>query len=617
MHRLLKSSRISYSLVKKSIVPASKHSLPGLFIHNYSTVASDLIAKYRQLAENKSPELWQTYTRLKQNEHIKDLDRDDFLQLRASLWKQSTWGAEERILQVLDDMKQTGYAWTVHEYNEYFMAKLFQVQYKDILDMYAGEYKKEKMSLGAFNVILATYIQLGQIDDAIQLIHEAKSKHDVIPDIRDFDRTMHRCMPKNKQVIEVAKKLITEHAFSNTGILNINLLHLFERKRTADIKWIYEMKGGEKLDITTYNILIKGYCDARLIRDAIQVYYDMEKAGVKPNTYICASMLSIYAHTRDVKAAEEVVRETIRGGHKPDELIYNQLIKVYFKGRQAQKAFQVLAEIQKDPALKINDVILNTMIDGLVINKEIKAASLFYQQMMQSEYKPDIVTCNTMLKGYTKVGDTKAAIGIISDMHKMGMEPDTVTYTTLIDSVFKRNQPTTAEEMMKLIDQMGMTPNIYTFNAVINGWIQNNNIEEAEKTYELMKSSKYQLRPTIHTFTNLIQGYVEQTNLRKAMETFQTLLRSGVQPDRATFNFMIVGFLTHDRLNDAYICLERMISMKLSPTKDTWKLLLEDCCQKKDWNIGQKVVKMLDQSGFVIKSDSLKTSYTIVKNHCK
>lgn len=593
----------------------AKRLLPGL---SYSTMAPASITDHPTATStnrNKHSE-WQNYQQL-EPEKLKKLKRDDFLKIRADLWGRNDWGNEDRILQVLDDMKRIGLKWTIYEYNEYFTAKLFKTQYADVLDMYLGEFQESKLKLstGSFNVILGTYIQLGKIPEAIQLIQEASTKYDVVPDIRDFDRTMSRCMPKDAKVRLTAKELISKHGFKSTKVLNTNLMHLLQKKRFADVKWIYEQQKDKKLDITTYNILIKGYTDARLMRDATHMYKEMERHGVKPNAYICTSMLSIYAHTRDVVSAEQVVRETILGGHKPDEFLYNNLIKVYFKCRLSHKAFLAYQEIERDPRLQVNDVILNTMINGLVINREFNIAKILYKQMIESSYKPDMITFNTMLKGYTKTGDMISAVGIISDMFKLGMEPDTVTFTTLIDSIFKTKAPKSAEEMVETIKQMGMTPNIYTFNAIINGWIESDNLDQAEKTLNLMRKS--QLKPTIHTYTNLIQGYIKHMQLGKAMETFQSLLRNGIQPDRATFNFMIVGFLNYDRLEDAYSCLNHMLNMKLSPTKDTWNLILDECCHKKNWTIGKQVIDRLDSSGFTVKNESLKRSYTIVKNHCK
>ncbi|KAI8880945.1 TPR-like protein [Backusella circina FSU 941] len=571
---------------------------------------------YRPLVE-QGKNAWTSYETSKRDDpqFLRTLQPSDFADLRGKLWKNAEWRFEENVLSVLEDMKQSGHAWDAREYNEYFMAKLFQAQHKAILDMYNGPFKQShvKLSSGSFNVLLATYIQLGQIDQATALIKEAPEQHNVMPSIRDLERTMKRCLPTDKKVLETAKQLIAAHGFQNTTVLNTNLVHMFKDKRLDDVKAIIHQSNMDTWEVSTYSLVINGYVQARLMRDATEFYEHMAARQIAPDTYTCNNMLSIFAHARDVPSAENIIKKLILSGQHPDEGIYNQLIKVYFKCRQSQKAFLVFEEIQRNPKLQINDIILNTMVNGLVINKELPAARMLYQQMIRSKFKPDIITFNTMLKGYCRLGEMPAAAEIISDMHRSGLEPDTVTFTTLIDTIFERKHPATTAEMMKILKDIGMTPNIYTYNAVINGFIKQDKMEQAKQVLSVMKQAH--IHPTIHTYTNLVQGHIERMDLASAMATYTEMTRHDIKPDRAMFNFIITGFLDHERLDDAVLCLERMREMKLSATKDTWRLVLEECIKKKDWAAGQKVVSLLDQSGFAIKSDSLRRVYTTVKKN--
>jgi pentatricopeptide repeat protein len=572
---------------------------------------------YRPLLE-QGKNAWTTYETLKKDDpqFLSSLQPSDFADLRGKLWKNAEWRFEENVLRVLEDMKQSGHDWNANEYNEYFMAKLFQAQHQAILDMFNGPFKQSnvKLSSGSFNVLLATYIQLGQIDQATALIKQAPEQHNVMPSLRDLERTMKRCLPTDKKVLETAKQLIVANGFANTKVLNTNLVHMFKEKRFDDAKWIINQSNMDAWEVSTYSLVINGYVQARMIRDASIFYKHMESRNVNPDTYTCNNMLTIFAHARDLPSAENIIKKFILSGQQPDEVIYNQLIKVYFKCRVPQKAFQAFEEIQRNPKLKLNDIILNTMVNGLVINKELPAARMFYQQMVNSEFKPDMITFNTMLKGYCKMGNMTAAAEIISDMHRFKLEPDTVTFTTLIDTVFERKNPGTTTEMLKILGDIGMTPNIYTYNAIINGFIKNDKMDQAENMLGVMKQAH--IYPTIHTYTNLVQGHIERTDLASAMATYQQMTRFNVKPDRAMFNFLITGFIDHDRLPDALTCLERMKDMKLSPTKDTWRLMLEECTRRKDWVSGQKVVSLLDQSGFAITSDSLRRIYTTVKRNC-
>jgi pentatricopeptide repeat protein len=115
--------------------------------------------------------------------------------------------------------------------------------------------------------------------------------------------------------------------------------------------------------------------------------------------------------------------------------------------------------------------------------------------------------------------------------------------------------------------------------------------------------------------TNMIQGYVEVFNLPKVMQTFQDGVSQGIKPDRAAYNFLIRGFMDHDRLDDAVTCLQHMRKAKLNPTTDTWNMLLESCAKNRRWPMGATLIKEIESSGFKITNPSLRRNYLLLKSH--
>ncbi|KAI9315591.1 hypothetical protein BX666DRAFT_1957261 [Dichotomocladium elegans] len=546
------------------------------------------------------------------------LTLQDFVDLRSKLWKsKDKWGVEENVLQVLNDMKRLGHPWTILEYNEYFSVKLFQAKYQEILDTFQGEFHASglKPTIGTFNVLLATYLQRGQTDDAIDLIRTARARWGVVPDIRDFQRTMHRCLPRDNAIGKQARDLITEHCLTqDLDALNTNLVHMIlNRTLLGDAKYIYmNVKDRIVLDMTAYGLLIRGFMDGKQPREAFSIYEDMQKAGLKADPAICMSMLTYFAHNRDVESAERIVKEVVDGGYKLDEMLYNQLLRVYLKSGNTPKALQLFELIQRDPKLKMNDVIVNTLMDGLLANREIDATKLLYQQMMKDPHiKPDMVTFNTLMKGFVRLGDYPSAVQVISDMQKLKFEPDIVTMTTMLDGLFGQLKSRKTEDILGYLQRAGMKPNIYTFNAIISKYVKNEEMPEAERAFQMLR--KFDIKPTIHTFSSLIQGYVAARDLDSAMLTFQKILRSGLKPDRASYHFIICGFLNHNRLDDAVTCLQKMRKDKCLPTKDTLHIMMDECIRKKDWKTGAIVVRELEQSKFAIRSGHLLRAYETIK----
>ncbi|OAD76546.1 hypothetical protein PHYBLDRAFT_63243 [Phycomyces blakesleeanus NRRL 1555(-)] len=580
MRRLITPFRHQLTLVTRPSITQCSIYRPRIGImYGMSTMVDpvDTLQHYRHQIQTDITSAWPSYEKLKRDEPEtwQKLSREDFVTIRAELWHTKQWGVEDLVLEIIEDMRKLDHQWSILEYNDYFMVKLYQSKYNDILNMYKGEFQQKgiPLSVGSFNVILATYIMVGDTQSAAELVKKMV-RGDVVPSIRDFERTMRRCMPHNATIVETAKALISDHGFTTTRILDTNLIHLFGEKRAEDVRRLYLAQKSRKLDLSTYGILLRGFVDSRQIKVAQSIYEDMVNAGVKPSTFVCSTMLTVFTHRRDVASAEKIIQETLKNGHELDITIYTQLIKVYFKARQTAKAFHVFNEIQKSPSMKLNDV------------------------------------------GFIKANDHASAAAVMTDMQKLQLNPDTITFTTMIEAVLSSKQPSSAQESLQMLTTAGMRPNIYTFNAMLNWWVKAQNMREAERTLDILKSPPYNFHPTVHTYTNMLQGYAETMDLPKAMQTFQTMLRSDQKPDRAAFHFMIVSFLRASRLQDAMVCVKRMRAMDVNPTKDTWMLLLDECHLRRDWVVGAEVVQELDASGFVLTSDALKRAYQSIKNRC-
>jgi len=558
------------------------------------------------------------YQELQSRDLLKDLSMEEFSSLRAYLWNKKAWGSEELVEQVLQDQKKCGHAWTVLEYNEYYMSLLFQAKYDVISSNFETEFiaSDTKPTIATVNSVLAAYIQLGQIDKARALLANCQP-WDLTPTVHDFQRLANRCLPRNTKVVKEAQTIITDNALTDPKAMNRHLQNLFRANKLSEVHRLYTVlaKNPNGIDISTYSTLLKGYIDKRKYDEVNTLYRNICQSDRQLNTFVASLMLEAYAAQRDKAQLATLVQKMQSDRVVMDIALYNQLIKSLLATRQVGPALAVFQQLQKDPHSQVNDIVLNTLINGLLNNREIDAAKKLYSQMLNSKIQPDMITYNTLLKGLTKTRDFSGALTVLTHLYERSLEPDIVTYTTLIDAIFENLNPTSTEQILSLFSKSGaMKPNIFTYNVLINGWIRHNNMEEAERTFkDLLESGETQ--PTVHTYTNIIQGYVQNANLAKAMSTFRMMLQNGVQPGRATYHFIISGLISEDRLSDAVECLKKMRENGKVPTKDTWFMILNACAESKQWQLGSQVLKELDESKFEVRSDALLRVYRLVRGH--
>lgn len=595
--------------------PTQERSIADLKIKD----SAEILTAFRAAVATQSTATSKIYELLQSRDLLQHLSEEDFATFRSYLWNKKAWGSEEMVEQVLQDQKKAGHPWTVLQYNEYYMSMLFQAKYDTIITNWEQEFLENdiKPTIATINSVLAAYIQLNQLDRARTLLSRCH-EWDVTPTAQDFQRLAHRCLPRNTKVVKEAQTLIMDNALKDPKAMNRHLQSLFRANKLTDIQRLYTVltKSQNQIDISTYTTLLKGYVDKRKYDQVNAIYGDICKTGLHLNTYVASLMLETYAMQRDKGQLATIVQRIQAEKVALDIALYNQLIKSFLATRQVPHALAVFQQLQKDPNVHVNDVVLNTMINGLLNNREIEAAKKLYAQMLNSKIQPDMITYNTLLKGLTKARDFSGAFTVLTNLYERSLEPDIVTYTTLIDAIFENLNPTSTEQILGLFNHSGsMKPNIFTYNVLINGWIRHNNMAEAERTFKDLLASG-EIHPTVHTYTNIIQGYVQNGNLSKAMNTFRMMVQSGIQPGRATYHFIISGLIDDGRLPDAVECLKKMRENGTMPTKDTWFMLLNACVDAKQWQLGGQILKHLDDSKFEVRSDALLKVYRLVRGQC-
>jgi pentatricopeptide repeat protein len=577
----------------------------------------NLVEHFKAVVQKGHTNTSVVYDKLRRLNKLNQLDTQDFASFRAHLWSTKAWGSEELVEQVLFDQKSCGHAWSVLEYNDYYMSMLFQAKYNDIVSNFEEDFSSTeiKPTVATINAVLAAYIQMNQIDKARGLMAKC-GQWELTPTIQDFERLANRCLPRNAKVAKEARMLILNNALKEPKAMNRHLQNLFRANKLPEIQKLYSVmrKDTNAIDISTYSTLIKGYLDKRKYEEVNKIYDEVCGTRRPLNAFVASLMLDAYAAQRDRVQIANIVERMRKDNVIMDIPLYNQLIKAFFSTKQVGLAVAIFQQLQKDQHAELNTVVLNTMINGLLQNREIDAAKKVYSDMLKSKIQPDMVTYNTLLKGLTKTRDFEGALGVLNNLYERSLEPDIVTYTTLIDAMFENLNPTSTEEIMRIFkNPKGVKPNVFTYNVLINGWIRHDNMQEAERTYKMLLDSQ-DIQPTVHTYTNIIQGYVQNHNVSKAMSAFQTMLSNGIQPGRATYHFIISGLINDGRLNDAVECLKRMRLNGKMPTKDTWFMVLNACYDSKNSQLGSSVLKELDDSKFDVRSEALRRVYRLVRD---
>lgn len=288
-------------------------------------------------------------------------------------------------------------------------------------------------------------------------------------------------------------------------------------------------------NLTTYNILVKAWCDHRRLEEAWGVVGRMRARGVEPDVVTYNTVASAYAKNDETWRAEELVVEMMRARLRTSERTWGIIVGGYCREGRLEEALRCVRQM-KEAGVLPNVIVFNTLLKGFLDANDMAAVDDVLGLMEQFGIKPDIVTYSHQLNAFSSLGHMAKCNKVFDRMVEAGVEPDPQVYSILAKGYVRAQQPGKAEELLQRMCRIGVRPNVVTFTTVISGWCSVADMDNATKVYRKMRDAG--VRPNLRTFETLIWGYSEQKQPWKAQEVLQMMQEAGVRPKQSTHSLV-------------------------------------------------------------------------------
>jgi len=139
---------------------------------------------------------------------------------------------------------------------------------------------------------------------------------------------------------------------------------------------VFDMMGVEdsvRPNLTTYNILVKAWCDQRNLEEAWRIVGNMRAGGVEPDIVTYNTIASAYANNDETWRAEELIVE-IQTRVRTSERTWGIIIGGYCREGRLEEAFRCVRQM-KDAGVIPNVVIFNTLLKGFLDANDMAAVN--------------------------------------------------------------------------------------------------------------------------------------------------------------------------------------------------------------------------------------------------
>eukprot|EP01018_Ginkgo_biloba_P002796 Gb_01184 [translate_table: standard] len=412
-----------------------------------------------------------------------------------------------------------------------------------------------KPNLITWNAMISRFAQNGQSDESLKLFHQMQLAG-MKPDPVTLTSILSACA--DIAALQQGKEIygyIIRRGFESDIIMASALLAMYAKcGKIHDARCVFDKI--YQRDLVSWNAMIAGYAQNGYGNEALQLFLQMQLAGVKPDSSTIVSVLPACAHFAALQQGKEIHAYIIRNRYELNAFVVNGLIDMYAKCGNIENARQVFDKMSE------RDVVCwNAMIAGYGMHGHGEDALSLFNQMQQTVVKPNHITFIAVLSACSHTGLLDKGWQYFDSMSQdHHIIPTVEHYACMVDLLGRAGR---LDEAYEFIEKMPLKPNAGVWGTLLSSCRVHCNIELAERVAECL----FELEPENAGFHVLLSNiYAEAgrwddvANVRTRMKDNGLRKKPGSSwiEVRNQVHSFVVGDKSHPQSKKIYAMLESL-----------------------------------------------------------
>ncbi|ONK66023.1 uncharacterized protein A4U43_C06F3380 [Asparagus officinalis] len=383
--------------------------------------------------------------------------------------------------------------------------------------------------------------------------------------------------------------------------------------------------GMRERNLYTWSAMIGGYSREQRWEEVVDLFFEMMREEAVPDSFLLPKILQACSNVGDVETGRLLHSVAVRSGFLDSSVathVSNSILAMYAKCGELELAKKFFGRLETK-----NRVSWNAIISGHCQFGENEEALRLFEQMVDENVEPGLVTWNILIASYNQ------AMELMEKMERAGVSPDVVSWTSMISGFVQNNKSSQAldlfqemilcevkpnamtiasvmsacadlrslkkgKEIHSYAIKIGSVTNVLVLNALVDMYGKCGRLEDAErlfdtisekdvytwnsmiggytlagycgKAFELfLKMETLGVRRNVVTWNVMMSGYIQNGDEEQAMELFQRMERDGIRRNTASWNTLISGSLQNGNLDNALSIFRQMQSNRERPNSIT------------------------------------------------
>lgn len=433
----------------------------------------------------------------------------------------------------------------------------------------------------SWNTMISAYVQNGHSSLALKLYRKMQAEQ-VKPDKVTFLTALGACStPSDLCQGKGIHADIDASGFDSDTVVMTALFHMYGKCGSVEgARMLFDKMHGR--DLVSWNAMITTYVQYGQVKEALELYAEMQQLGVKANRITYLSVLgacsSPTALAEGKKIHESIAKDT---GFQPDIVVNTSLVNMYSRCGDLEKARKLFNQMQGRDTVSWNAIILEYVHHG-----HYKEALQLYQQMQREGLEPDGTTFKGVLTAFSSLAALSRGKKVPTSIADTDFETDVSIGTALFNMY---SMCGSLEVIQSVLDKM-QKGNI-GWNAMIAAYAQNKKGVEAMCLFRRMQHEH--VKPDKDTFVNILNACIWSGLADDAWHYFSMMTEQADMTPTVEHCACMVDLLGRSgQLEEA----ERFIAnIPIQANAAVWKALLAACRIHGDVDRGKRVAEYVIQ----------------------
>nr|UPT49042.1 pentatricopeptide repeat protein AaPPR1425 [Agave angustifolia] len=249
----------------------------------------------------------------------------------------------------------------------------------------------------------------------------------------------------------------------------------------------------------------------------------------------------------------------------------------------------------KDNGLHMDNVIYGNLLAICASNNICEEAEVFFQQMKNEGYTPNLFHYSSLLNAYSEDGNYVKAEMLMEDMKSLGLVPSKVILTTLLKVYAKGGLFEKSRELLAELEALGYAEDEMPYCLLMDNLAKSGHIHEAKEIFSEMKEKD--VKSDGYSYSIMLSALCRSGKLQEARQLAKEFEAKYAKYDLVMSNTLLRVYCNARDMDSAMQMLKKMDELTISPDWNTFHILIKYFCRERLYHLAYRTIEDMHRKG--------------------